>query len=462
MISKVRLFPGKQLRLAFSVHSPKNMTFKSFCREVKKAKKLLPSNINFDESFYLDANPDVKESVSNGRFYSGYVHYLLVGQHEKRIYSTLELSKKLSIRAQIPDEELFRPVHNLPLDRFNMSYDYDSRKDVGVIVIPHLQRKLFFAGYVSFFNDMSKLRNLYSEVIIITLFKDVEPDLIEDKFDTISVVYYQDVKSLPRKPKSITCFDQATYFYCKNVFNMPDKTVYYCQDFEAGFYPFGSLYIRAQRALLESKNIILSTKILYKDLVSRGFLKDANIYITSPHISVIEGIELDKNKKIFCYFRPEKFNTRNLPELIIEFVEDFCEKYDGYELYLVGTNGTCYSYTIRSNLVFVINKLDKMEYLNLLKSVDLVVALIYSSHPGVIAYQAAASGIPTVTNTFFTRGKEEINLLSTNIVPYNPVRDDLLGIVEQALTIKKGEKNFNDSLYSGNETKSLVEFYNKL
>nr|WP_038892271.1 glycosyltransferase [Yersinia enterocolitica] len=95
-----------------------------------------------------------------------------------------------------------------------------------------------------------------------------------------------------------------------------------------------------------------------------------------------------------------------MPEVILTTVEQFCKKHSGYEIFLVGTVDTSYSIKIQNTDVTVLSKLPKKEYIDLLASCDVVIALIYSAHPGVIAFQAAASGIPTVTNEFDNRKKD--------------------------------------------------------
>ena len=52
--------------------------------------------------------------------------------------------------------------------------------------------------------------------------------------------------------------------------------------------------------------------------------------------------------------------------------------------------------------------------------------------------------------------------ISTNIVPYDPVRDSLLFAIEQALAMPKGQSSFDEALYSGNQQGSLVNFYDNI
>ncbi|WP_342230520.1 glycosyltransferase, partial [Yersinia enterocolitica] len=161
---------------------------------------------------------------------------------------------------------------------------------------------------------------------------------------------------------------------------------------------------------------------------------------------------------IFFYFRPEKFNSRNMPEVILTTVEQFCKKHSGYEIFLVGTVDTSYSIKIHNTDVTVLSKLPKKEYIDLLASCDVVIALIYSAHPGVIAFQAAASGIPTVTNEFDNRKKDYFLKISNNLIPYNPVVDSLLEKIEEALSLSKGDTRFDYAAYAGLSRTTFEEF----
>jgi hypothetical protein len=87
-----------------------------------------------------------------------------------------------------------------------------------------------------------------------------------------------------------------------------------------------------------------------------------------------------------------------------------------------------------------------------------LVSLIHSAHPGVIAFQAAASGIPTVTNVFGRRDAALLRRISDNIVPYDPVHDSLLDCIERTLTMDKGRPSFDASLYASAASRDLPGF----
>ena len=146
----------------------------------------------------------------------------------------------------------------------------------------------------------------------------------------------------------------------------------------------------------------------------------------------------------------------------MEAMQQFCDRHTGYEIYMVGSVATAYSFKQNGTPVYVINKLPKDRYVELISSCDVVVSMIYAAHPGVIAYQAAASGIPTVTNIFRNRDSLVLEQISSNIVPYDPVRDRLIDAIEKALTMPKGIQSFNEEIYSGRTAGSLVEFHKEI
>jgi hypothetical protein len=126
---------------------------------------------------------------------------------------------------------------------------------------------------------------------------------------------------------------------------------------------------------------------------------------------------------------------------------------------MVGTVATSYSFRRGGNSIFVVQKLKNNDYIGLVSSCDVVVSLIYSAHPGVIAFQTAGSGIPTVTNVFENRSASLLRAISKNFIPYDPLRDDLMTLIEQGLAMPKGERSFNSELYGHQNNQSLEDYF---
>jgi hypothetical protein len=69
-------------------------------------------------------------------------------------------------------------------------------------------------------------------------------------------------------------------------------------------------------------------------------------------------------------------------------------------------------------------------------SSEVAISMIYSAHPGVVAYQAALSGIPTITNVFDNRSAADVQSLSPNLIPFDVVRNSFVDVLAQAFAHK--------------------------
>lgn len=447
-----------QISSAHTESAYRDMPQDVFGQEVRRLAADNDGAIDFDEYFYLEANPDVKRAVQAGDYLCGYIHYCLHGQNEPRLWSTRHISREFGVQPQA-GQGLFEPTNFKALATYgpDLSALPLAAKPTLLVLLPNLQEDLFFAGYSGFFTDLKPIFPMFAHIIVVVVSPEFEPELAQRFDQRIDVLHLSELGKLTEKPSVILNYDAEMFHVARDIFNALDRTIYYCQDFEAGFHPFGTYYVRAEQAVAHSHNIVLSTGLLRDFLAQRDLLSGANVHVTSPLINAIK-VELVRKKRLFFYFRPERFNTRNMPELVMATVEAFCRKHIDYEIFLCGAVKTCYSIRLHGTDVSVLSKLPKDKYEALLASCDAVVALIYSAHPGVIAFQAAASGIPTVTNTFETRDATVLRAISKNIVPFNPVRDDLLDKLEDALRMPKGQPSFNAEFYEGRSPKSFLQY----
>lgn len=452
----------RQLRLVHAKSDLHTMEFSCFRENFEKHIAKQESQIDFDENFYLSANPDVAEVVAKGHVSCGYVHYCLVGQYEGRTYSDRELERRFAVRPNFPTGFL-APVDTAPLRKaVNLSYLPQCKQPILLILFSHLQESLFFAGYAEFFKDYGPVFDLFDRVIIGVAHPEFDRQIAMRYLGRIEVMSLSEISSLKCKPSIIIGFNShLTCLAHQMLSDNPERVVYYCQDFEAGFFPYGADYIIGEKAVAGSKNIIISTEILREFFTDNKLIKDQNVFVTQPKIEIFDVSRI-KTNRIFFYYRPEHFNKRNLPETLKQAVYEFCNKYSGYEIYMVGSVATSYSFKINGTSIYIINKLPNKDYVELISSCDVVVSIIYAAHPGVIAYQAAASGIPTVTNVFKNRDSSLLKRISENIIPYDPVRDNLLDAIEQALAMPKGNSSFNEELYSGHQEESLAEFHKNI
>lgn len=440
----------------------RSMEFSQFCQELKKHILKEDSRIDFDEDFYLAVNPDVADEVAKGGMACGYVHYCIAGQYEGRVHSDGQLKRRFSIAPNCP-KGFLEPVDRPPLSTpITLTQLPQSARPILLILFAHLQEDLFFAGYSEFFKDYGPVFEEFDRVIIGVEHPEFDARIALRYSHRIEVMHLSEIGLQKFKPDLIVGFNaHLTCTAHQMLPDNPERIIYYCQDFESGFFPYGADYVIGEKAIAASRNIVISTELLKNFFISKGLVKDQNIYVTRPEIEVL-NIGKTRTNRLFFYYRPESFHKRNLPETLRKTVHDFCLKHSGYEIYMVGSVATSYSFKINETQVYVISKLPKKDYVELISSCDVVVSMIYAAHPGVIAYQAAASGIPTITNVFENRSSSLLKEISSNIVPYDPVRDNLLEAVEGALAMPKGQASFNQLIYSGDEQGSFADFHSSI
>jgi len=331
-----------------------------------------------------------------------------------------------------------------------------------LVLLGHLREELFYAGYSEFFRDYGPVFDRFARVVIAVRVAPFDPKLALRYSQKLEVVHLAKLTDLRERPRMVVAFNAALAEMARELLpTLPERIVYYCQDFEAGFVPFGTDFVAYERAVARTPNLVVSTRLLKDFLVRRGLIRDQNVFVTRPRIERFP-VQPSKTRRLFFYYRPEHFNERNLSGLIDRCVQVFCARHQGYELFLVGSVAQERSYTVNGTPVRVLRKLPKPDYLDLISSCDVVVSLIYSAHPGVVAFQAAASGIPTVTNVFENRDAALLRRISSNIVPFDPIREDLTDAIEEALGMAKGQPDFDESLYSGEEEASLLHFHDRI
>lgn len=435
-----------------------HLDLNEFIRQLKLHAGGRESIIDFDEDFYLKANPDVSGLIANGLYNCGFTHYLLAGKNENRLWSNHKITRIFDMYSNFP-EGMAKPANiknKYQIEPFEKPLK-KSESPYLLILFGHLQKNLFYAGYRAFFKDFDIIFPMFDKIVLSVENQPIEPELATQYSERIKVIDQNKLYGIDDRPDLIISFSNHMFAKAKKLFGHPEKIIYYCQEYEAGFFPFGTEYIEAMKAVAQSHNLIISTIILHNYLKNKGLLMNSRVFVSSPEIETFD-VKPVKNKKLFFYFRPEYFHTRNIPEMIWEAVYDFCHRHSGFEIYLVGTIDTRFSFDLHENTIFVLSKLPNPEYQKLISSCDVVISMIYSAHPGVVAFQATASGIPTVTNVFENRDAEYLREISKNIVPYDPLSDNLTDKIEDALELPKGQKSFRKLLYTGNEQTSLIDF----
>ena len=390
---------------------------------------------DFDEDFYLAVNDDVATAVRSGDFTSGYEHFQIHGEGEGRVWSNRTGLATFDRQAGFGSGIYYPETMRNFFARRAWKPTLSGHRAHGqlLILVPHLRTELFYAGYSSFFAECAGVAQDFSDVKVVCIDNKIAPGILDAYLPDALVVSARDMGDEPLdEPDLVITFDGNTTLIACDDLGLRARTIYYCQDFESGFHPYGLAFTRALRALHLCDNLVISTPQLRDFLDSRGLLTAREVCVTVPKVTKLAS-RPTVSRRIFVYFRPEYFNTRNMADYLLPKILQFCDANTGYEFFLVGTVATDLAFTYEGNSIVVLSKLDFEDYEDIVMSSEVAISMIYSAHPGVVAFQTALSGIPTITNVFDNRSAEEVRRLSPNLIPLDIVRDSFADVFERAM-----------------------------
>jgi hypothetical protein len=325
-----------------------------------------------------------------------------------------------------------------------------------LLLVPHLQANVFYAGYNIFFDAFASVGSAFDRVVVCVFDERREVELLTGYHERVEICGEADlVSNLTCLPAVTGCINAFTHWAACHALPDSAEILYYCLENDAVFFVPGPMHYRVLRSLRSARNLVVSTGLLAAMLREEGVLNpEARVVVTSPNILPLRGVRpMPESRTVFMYFRPEGHNIRNMAAEVMRAAEAFAQKHEGegWHLYLVGTLGMQLSQEVAGNTIWILPKLERQEFEPIAAQSRAAVALIAAPHPGVLAYQFAASGIPTVTNVYGNRTAAVLQGMSTNLVPYDPSREDLVDALERAVRAPHGVPDFHGALYDGRD-----------
>lgn len=335
-------------------------------------------------------------------------------------------------------------ISNNQIERINM-------------VIPTIDFKYFFGGYIGKFNLAQKLaKSGYSVRLVIIDYADFnlnqwKQDIkkyegLEDFFEYVEVEYFFDrSKELIANSKDIFI---ATTWWTAYVVNEAikkfdfDKFIYLIQEYEPLTFEHGSYYALANETYNFRHFAIFSTELLreyfkiekigvYKNDSSQGDIDSIAFEnaILSFDIKENDLKKKDKKKLVF-YARPESHASRNMFELGIlalnRAIEMGAFKNDEWEFYGMGSVSNYNGIKINSDISMkILPKMGLDMYKETLKNFDIGISLMYTPHPSLVPQEMASAGMLVVTNSYANKTEEKLRNISTNFIVANPTINDI-------------------------------------
>lgn len=425
-------------------------------------------NEGFNEEAYLETYPDVDAAVKSGGFLCGFEHYLLLGSKEQRaVQNVLEGEKSESYKKMMELEKripgVTSPVGLGRIDSIKNSYykSYSSEWRMGsekrlVALIPHLDPDILFGGYRAFFEFVKVVqgRGIKTHFIVVepTAYQNTYA-MLADLKDKSPDIYEVVTKYAPPTMCSmgggaeigvgdtLIAYSSSTARVATHLVktNGLKPFLFFIQEFEPVFHASNSNYFMSGEPFYSENYIpIFNSEFLRRYFVNNnignsvvlsggGFVFEHAIKKSSIDRQNIIG---RKSKNFIFYARPESHAERNLFEVCVCAIEAAIYKgifQSEWSFTGIGTLGSYANIDLpRGRIMKIIPKLPGDDYYRELQSYDAGMSLILTPHPGVVHYEFARAGIPTVTNTYFNRTALDLRGISRNIVPALPTIDSLV------------------------------------
>jgi len=328
------------------------------------------------------------------------------------------------------------------------------------ILIPSIDFRYFFGGYIAKFNLAKKLVEIGYNVRLILVDQD-SLDLeackgeikkypgLEDVFDLVPVVCALD-RTTKIDVSSSDVFIATTWWTAHIAHDAvkqldTERFIYFIQEFEPFTFPMGAYYALAMQSYSFPHYAAFSTELLQEYFRDNKFgVYEKSVPEDGDEISIyfenaIRSFDLNKSfiqdrkpKKLLFYARPEEHAARNMFDMgmiaLQEAVNKGILKSGDWEFYGIGSVGTDKFYPITDDVnMAVLPRVGLDEYYEMLPKFDLGLSLMYTPHPSLPPLDMAAAGLIVVTNTCMNKTEDKLKKISKNIIGVSPT---VGGVVE--------------------------------
>jgi hypothetical protein len=210
----------------------------------------------------------------------------------------------------------------------------------------------------------------------------------------------------------------------------PKKFIYVIQDFEPGFYHWGTEYALAQETYDFDFVAVINSQQLADYLCENriGRFRDSEFMRRCKVLQVAvdqkffycEKTAMNGRKKRLLFYARPTVAKRNLYELGISALYRANQEglFDPDEWELIFMGEKLPSVDLGKGLIVrCVPWLEFGAYADLMRHSDIVLSLMFSPHPSYPPLEAAACGSIAITNHFATKTEANLREISENIVP---------------------------------------------
>ncbi len=232
-----------------------------------------------------------------------------------------------------------------------------------------------------------------------------------------------------------------------------NNLLYFIQDYEPYFYPWGSRYSLAESTYhfdIPTVGIFNSTEL--KDFMTEMGYKFTKTYSFDPILNdklkkhILEDEELPRKKIIICYGRPSV--ARNAFEVLCDaLIIAFKDRNDANEWKFISMGEDHYDVIIKDNAKLQsVGKLSIDEYARMMEEAYLGISLMISPHPSYPPLEMSTFGVKTITNRYQNKdlSKFNQNIISVDFCDPHIIAKEIIKLLDN---------------YSENSSKILNENY---
>ena len=335
------------------------------------------------------------------------------------------------------------------------------------ILIPTVELKHFFGGYIGKFNLARKLAQTGFRTRILTV--DPTPPLprgwreqvesyagLEGLFEEVEIAFARDHDA----PVAVSPEDTfvATTWWTAHVANAAaqslgrDRFLYLIQEYEPFTFPMGSWAALAMSSYEFPHVAMFSSELLREFFAVRsyGVFRDGRERGAESSISFQNAITAvapppeaevaaRSRRRLLFYARPEGHGSRNMFELGLLGLSEAIGSgvFDGSWSFIgIGSvEGGDRIQIGPDHHLELLKRSDQAAYAAMLPQHDVGLSLMCTPHPSLVPIEMASAGLITVTNSFETKTPEAMSAISENLLTVEPSLDGIVSGLSKAVEL---------------------------
>lgn len=338
------------------------------------------------------------------------------------------------------------------------------------LLIPTIDLRHLFGGYIAKFNLARKLAEAGHRVRIVTV--DPTPPLPDDwrsqveaysglggAMSRVEVAFAREQGTVGINPRDrFIATTWWTAYHAREAVSRTNRQrfLYLIQEYEPFTFVMGSLAALAAETYRFPHSALFSTDFLEAYFAAHRigvFATDAEEgrraaafqnAITMVRSPTAAELSDRTSRRLLFYARSESHAKRNMFELGMIAVSRAIEAGafdDDWEYFGVGSvsGGDKVSLPL-GNQLEILPRLDQAEYGAMLGGYDVGLSLMFTPHPSLVPIEMASAGLVTVTNTFDTKTAQRLSAISPNLIAAEPSIDGICaGLAEAVARVSRIE-----------------------